>query len=139
MAVGFAQLDIRLSEEELTETIRILDENDDGQVDLQEFVRMGRTATQLAEERDMREASEAKQQARAEELSASVAKQFELSDAAAKQFEEQRKRLEKLLAEIGDTQKQLVASQAIESRKLQTLPTWLRLMSRPEAAAAVQK
>ena len=139
LAVGFARLGIQLSEAELTETIKMLDENGDGRVDLQEFVRMGRTATQLAEEREQRQAAESKQQALSEELSASVAQQqssvAQLRESAAKQLEEQREQLDRLVA----AQDEIAASHATERRKLRTLPTWLRLMSRPGAAAVVQK
>jgi Ca2+-binding EF-hand superfamily protein len=143
LAVGFGQLGIELSEPELTETIRMLDENGDGRVELEEFVRMGRTATQLAKEREERltlerEQKELLDQERGKRENATA----QLSASAAEQFQEQRRRLDQIVTaqeEMLDTQEHLLASHATEQRKLGTLPAWLRLMSRPEAATILQE
>ena len=47
MRCGLAQL----SDEELTATIAMLDENQDGQVSMEEFVRMGKISTNLDDTR----------------------------------------------------------------------------------------
>lgn len=151
LAVGFAQLGIQLSESELTETIKMLDTDGDGQVDLQEFVRMGHTATQLDEQRELQLSFERQQKALVEEVSKSVARQcaeqraltVELNESTTKKLEEQQTLVRQSAAKEVEEQRirleHLLHSHSTEKRKLQTLPTWLRLMSRPDAADAIHK